>query len=174
MKGISNGFGVLGLIFLFMGIYVTLQALASNDWNQVEGTIINSKIRTHVNISNTTGQDHQKQYSINVVYDYKVEDIAYQQSRYSIGEGDSIKSGFKQKANAKQWLAQSDYKIGNKVTVFVNPSDNEDTVLSEGFNFSALIPIIMGLVLIGFAYLIRLVVKKETSKAEAITKANAH
>ena len=167
MKNIGNGFGVLGLIFLLMGIYITIAAFSSSDWKQIQGTLIKSEIRNDTSVSRNTGQDFQKQYKINVVYQYFVDGIAYQKTRFSIGQGDTIESGFKQKADAREWLSQSDYTKDNTIVVYVNPNDHEDTVLKPGFDFTNLIPIIMGLVCIGLGFLLRLVARKEIEIAEA-------
>lgn len=169
MKNISIGFNVLGLLFLIMGVFLIISAISSSDWNQVEGTIVNSKIGSQLEISNLntyTRKNDQIQYYIKVLYQYHVDGVTYQNSRFSIGEGDSVKGGFNEKNDASEWLSQSIYKKGNKVTVYVNPNDPEKTVLSKGFNFYTLIPIIMSLVCFGFAFMIKCIAKKATENSE--------
>ena len=96
MKNISIGFNVLGLLFLLMGVYLIVKSLASSDWNKVEGTIVGSKISSQVTLSNQgtyTGRDHQIQYTASIVYEYQVDGVTYQNSRFSIGAGDNVKGG---------------------------------------------------------------------------------
>ncbi len=146
MNKIIIGTNILGLLFLLIGFYLTIKSLASSDWNKVEGTIVGSKISSQVTLSNQntyTGRDHQIQYTASIVYEYQVDGVTYQNRRFSIGAGDSVKGGFKQRDDAREWLVQSAYKTGNKVIVYVNPNNAQDAVISKGFNFYALIPIIM-------------------------------
>ncbi len=160
MNGIFKGFLALGVIFIAIGIYLLVLAITNSDWDQIQGKIIKTNISSDVTLSNYTGRNHQIQYAVNLTYAYSINGASYQNTRVSIGSGDTLKGGFQEKSNAREWLSNSSYTIGNEVTVFVNPDSPKDTVLETGINIGTIIPIILGLFFIGFALLIRFVAKK--------------
>ena len=77
-------------------------------------------------------------------YQYQVDGITYNQTRFSLGSGDTVEGGFNEKQDAKEWLKNSPYKIGKPVTIYVKPGDPEETVISSGLNWGTYVPLIIG------------------------------
>ncbi len=151
MNKIGMGFMVLGGVFLMIGAWITVTAFSSQFWPTVPGTVTEAKVVGQISQAADALRRHLV-YSIEVTYDYQVDNKQYQGTRYSLGSGDTVEGGFNEKSEARAWLRESDFKNGQAVTVYVDPSDPENTVLSAGIKFTTWIPVIFGLLLLGFGY----------------------
>ena len=151
MNKIGMGFMVLGGIFLMIGAWITVTAFSSQFWPTVPGTVAEAKVVGQVSQVSDPLRRHLV-YNVQVSYDYVVDNKSYQGTRYSLGSGDTVAGQFNEKSEARAWLRDSDFKSGQAVTVYVDPSDPENTVLSAGIKFTTWIPVIMGLLLLGFGY----------------------
>ncbi|MEZ5496816.1 MAG: DUF3592 domain-containing protein [Gammaproteobacteria bacterium] len=151
-------FMALGLFLLSFGIYFIYEAVASTSWNQVEGKITNTRIAMRSTRSgNSTNYRHQ--YDVTMTYEYQVNGIKYQNSRFSLGSGSTIEGGFNEKQQARDWLKNSEYKIGKAITVYVKPGQPEETVISSGLNWGTFVPMILGSLMIGLVLLWKKLVK---------------
>ena len=146
-----KGLMIFGILLIGLGGYFITVALASKSWDQVEGKIINTRIPASLSNSGSTTQRHLV-YRVEVTYKYEFDGKNFKNSRFSTGTGNTVEGGFNEKSKAREWLKNSDYSIGKKVTVYVNPKDPEMTVLSSGINIGTIMPIILGLLFFGLGY----------------------
>ena len=153
MTKIFKGLMVLGLFFIALSGYFVVIAISSLSWDQVQGKIINT--RTPTSIINA-GSPTQRSivYRVEVTYKYEVNGKPYKNSRFSTGTGDTIKRNFSTKTKARDWIKNSDYSTGKKVTVYVNPDDPENTVLSAGINIGTIAPFFIGFLFFITGYLL--------------------
>jgi hypothetical protein len=159
MSKVNRGLMILGLLFIGLGIYFIVVALASKTWDQKQGQIISVKIPASLaNVGNAV-QRHLV-YRIEVTYSYEVEGMIYTNSRFSTGSGDTVEGGFNEKLKAREWLKNSGYSTGKNVTVYVNPKDAKDSVLSSGINIGTVMPIIIGLLFFLTGYLLQKIIPK--------------
>lgn len=147
----------LGALFLGIGIWMLATAYMSTSWPVVEGQVVESKVVTRIGQAGSTTQRHLE-YSVEVVYQYEVDQNTHQASRYSLGDGNTVVGGYNDKSEARAWLKNSPFQQGHAVTVYVNPNDPNDTVLSAGINWGTFIPVILGILLLVLGYFVRLIV----------------
>ncbi len=160
MKAGMYGFMGLGLLFFGFGCYFIFETLASTNWDQVEGEIISTRIST--GFGNVNDPIHRyKIYSVEVTYEYEVAGKLFQNNKYSMGSGSTVKGRFNEKSEARKWLKNSDFSTGKKVKVYVKPNRPSETVLSTGINIGTIGPILMGLLFLFAAYGLRVAVKFE-------------
>ncbi len=159
MNKIITGTLILGGVFLLMGLWVLIDAYNSTRWNQVQGKIKELPIQGRI-INTASATQRKIEYIVGIEYDYEINGQKYSGNRYSIGTGDTLAGAFNTKAEAREWKKNSNYKIGDFITVFVKPSDFESTVLSAGINLTTLIPTIMGVILIAVAFAMRFLLKR--------------
>ncbi|MEZ5470908.1 MAG: DUF3592 domain-containing protein [Marinicella sp.] len=165
-------FMAIGLFFFSFGIYFIYEAMASTSWDQVEGKITNTRIAMRSSRSGNS-TNYRYQYDATMTYQYQVNGIIYQNNRFSLGSGDTIKGGFNEKQQAREWLKKSVYKIGRPVTVFVKPGNPEETVISSGLNWGTFVPLILGSLILGMILfwrkLVNLPQKTKTSSQDEIS-----
>jgi hypothetical protein len=159
MNKVNKGLMVLGLLFIGLGIYFIVVALASKTWDQVQGQIISAKIPARLSNSGSATQRHLV-YHIEVTYSYEVEGKTYTNSRFSTGTGNTVEGSFNKKAKAREWLKSSEYSKGKDVIVFVNPKDSKNSVLSSGINIGTVVPIFIGLLFFITGYLLQKIIPK--------------
>ena len=147
----------LGGLFLAVGVWLLSSAYMSTTWPTVEGQVIESKVVGRIGQAGNALQRHIE-YSIEVTYQYEVNHVSYEAKRYSLGSGDTVTGGFNEKSEARAWLKNSAFSNNPAVTVYVNPNDPNDTVLSAGINWATFIPMIIGLLLLVMGYFVRLIV----------------
>jgi hypothetical protein len=134
-----------GLAPLLFGAWQIRRELVPRTWHQVSGLILSSKI-----------DEKQSGYGEIVFtpvveYEYRVNDKPYKSSRRRIR---AFTSG--QKADAEAVTAR--YRVGNIVTVYVDPRDPQKSVLEYGVSPLSWVPLALGLVFISLS-LIPLLVK---------------
>lgn len=136
-------FMAIGLFFFSFGIYFIYEAKASTSWDQVEGKITNTRVAMRSTRSGNS-TNYRYQYDAVMSYSYQVDGVTYHNNRFSLGSGDTIKGGFNEKQEAREWLKNSEYKIGRPITVYVKPGNPEETVISSGLNWGTFVPLILG------------------------------
>ncbi|HOP22811.1 MAG TPA: DUF3592 domain-containing protein [Gammaproteobacteria bacterium] len=136
-------FMALGLYFFLFGVWFVYEAVESTSWPQVEGKITNTSVIARSSRSGNS-KNYSIQYIVKMYYQYQVDGITYNQTRFSLGSGDTVEGGFNEKQDAKEWLKNSPYKIGKPVTIYVKPGDPEETVISSGLNWGTYVPLIIG------------------------------
>jgi len=151
MTKVAKGLMLFGVLLLCFGIYFIFTALASTSWDQVQGKIISTKIPASLS---TTGSATQRRlvYRVEATYRYDFNGQSYTNNYFSMGSGFTVEGGFNKKAEAREWLKNSDYSVGKTVTVYVNPDDPEKTVLSSGINIGTIVPVILGLLFFVLGY----------------------
>ncbi len=144
-------------------------AYASTTWPVVQGRVVDARVAARL-FRPGDAVHRTLEYYIKVEYEYMVDRQVYRGTRYSLGTGDTIQDGFFDKSEAREWLKQSDYHVNNKVDVYVDPKDAENTVLSAGIRFSTWVPIILGLVFLGLGFLIKWLFEKQLANQTTIRR----
>ncbi len=153
MTKVYKGLMILGLLMIGFGVYFIAVAMASKSWDQVEGTIINTRIPATLSNTGSATQRHLV-YRIEITYAYDVDGKTYENSRFSLGTGNTVEGGFNEKSEARKWLKTFDYSSGKKVTVFVKSGEPETTVISSGINIGTIMPILLGLLFFFLGFLL--------------------
>jgi chitodextrinase len=151
MSKVAKGLMLFGVLLLGFGIYFVTTALASTSWDQVQGKIISTRIPAGLSNTGSSTQRHLV-YRVEATYQYEVNGKTYENNYFSLGSGFTVEGGFNNKADAREWLKNSEYSTGKQVTVYVKPDEPETTVLSAGINIGTIVPIIMGLVFLALGY----------------------
>ncbi len=151
MNKIGWGFIGLGTLFLVVGVWIIWSAFSSSIWPTTQGVVTEAKVTGQISQAGDALRRHIV-YSIQISYDYEVNNTKYQSKRYSMGSGNTVKGNFNDKTTARDWLRQSAFQSGRTVTVYVDPRDPENTVLSAGINWASWIPGLLGLILLVFGY----------------------
>ena len=149
----------LGVLFLGVGVWMLSTAYMSTTWPTVEGQVLEAKVVARIGQTGDAIHRHLE-YSVVAKYQYEVNGINHQASRYSLGSGDTIVGGYGEKSEARDWLKNSPYQQGAAVTVYYDADDPSETVLSAGIKWSTFMPVILGLLLLVIGYFLRLAVLK--------------
>jgi len=72
------------------GVYFIAVAMASKSWDQVEGTIINTRIPASLSNTGSTTQRHLV-YRVEVTYKFDIDGKSYKNSRFSLGTDNTVK-----------------------------------------------------------------------------------
>lgn len=150
----------LGVLFLGIGLWLLSTAYASTLWPTVEGQVIETKVVGRISQGGSTLQRHIE-YSIEVTYQYEINHVSHQAKRYSLGTGDTVAGGFNEKSEARAWLKNSAFNNNPAVTVYVDPNDPNNTVLSAGIKWSTFMPVVLGLLLLILGYFVRRIVVQQ-------------
>ncbi len=152
-------FGIFFLIgfvlFYFTYSWIT-NGLESNNWQSVEGAIISSQF-----ISGRTSEN-KPFYSAEILYEYYIDNVKYlSNSITSGGQSSSNNPNYAQKIVRK-------YSEGDKINVYYNPQNPEQSVLEPGFHWSDAWPALIGLLfaLIGLIGVIFSILGKRIGKVE--------
>jgi hypothetical protein len=124
-----------GLLPLAFGAWQICREFAPRKWSKVAGTIVSSR----VDVTQTGYGD--KTFAPVVEYEYRFNEQAFKSSRRRLRH---FSSG--QSVDAEAICAR--YPAGSSVTVFVNPSRPEKSVLEYGISPLSWIPLALGLVFI--------------------------
>lgn len=141
----------LGVLMTGFGCWFMVEAQLTRTWDQVEGTIVTTHVKRRLVNRQSTARSFE--YYIELRYRYRYQDQVLTGERFSLGSGSTVKSGFGDRQKAVAWLAESDYRQGSPVTVFVKPGEADNTVLSAGLNIGTVVPLILGLLFMSFALL---------------------
>ena len=144
----------LGGLLMGVGVWLLSTAYLSTTWPVVEGRLVKSEVAGRF-VRPGDALRRTIEYYIRVEYEYMVDRELYRASRYSLGTGDTIESGFFDKSEARSWLKQSPYQVNQPIHIYVDPNDPNNTVLSAGIRWSTWVPIWLGLLFIGLGWLIR-------------------
>ncbi|HVE41949.1 MAG TPA: DUF3592 domain-containing protein [Planctomycetota bacterium] len=126
--------GLLATLFLF--VIPVAQILGARNWRATPCVIRSSEVGTH------TGSKGGRTYSIDITYEYTVEEQRYVSSRYQFMPGSS--SGYDGKKAVVDRLPP-----GTAATCYVDKRNPSDAVLERGFTgdlFFGLIPMIFALI----------------------------
>jgi len=143
MHKFAIGLMVLGGILILIGIWIVTTAMASSDWPVVEGRILDAQVKSRFSQTSST-TNRRLEYYVEVRYGYQVDGKTYRAKRYSLGTGHTVKAGFKNSAEAREWVATSPYRVGENVAVHVDPDDPENTVIHAGILWSTWVPVMLG------------------------------
>lgn len=138
--------GGVGIIFLLVGLFVTLRAIKdwrryrdSESWAAVPGQITTSNVTSHRSSKGGTT------YGIFITYTYQVMGQSYQGNQFSFGS-EGTRYGTRSKAEAML----SNYQIGSQATVYYDPNDPKQAVLEQKYDStSAILGVIFGAIGIG-------------------------
>lgn len=140
---------IVGLIIALIGaivLYFTtllpwMRVREASNWLEVTGDIVEAKLETNTN------PDSPDSFNPRIVYHYRLKGTDYRSNRY----GFSPWSRSRDQAN--QILNQN--RVGQSVTVFVNPIDPNEAVLCRRLELSWLGVIIgMGFLIVGSLFLL--------------------
>ena len=144
----------LGVLFFGVGLWMLTTALASNSWPTVEGKVVDTHIVARVGRTGDALQRHIE-YSIELTYEYAVDQVSYESKMYSLGSGATVEGGFNEKSEARAWLKNSAFDNNPKVTVYVDPNNPTNTVLSSGINWGTWMPLVMSVLFFVLGYFLR-------------------
>ncbi len=162
----------LAALFLLIGMWLLSTAYLSSQWPVAEGRITATKVAARISQAGDTLRRHLV-YHVEVTYNYQVAGKRYENSRYSLGSGDTVQGGFNDRATARAWLRESPWQLNRQVPVYVDPGDPENTVLSAGINWATWVPVIMAAVFFLLGYMIHMLLKKsavQTAATDAINQ----
>jgi hypothetical protein len=135
---------IIGVVLIVFGSKFILMAQQTKDWQKTEATVTKiNLIETRSSSNSTTSK--QTTFEVSVLYQYQVQGQHYQSEKYSYGDGTIIKSRLKNRTIAQQWLDNSPYQKGNKISVYYDPKDHKTAVIEVGANIWTFIPLIVGL-----------------------------
>ncbi len=135
---------IIGLVLVFFGVRFILLAQQTRDWQKTEATVTKiNLIETRSSSNSTTSK--QTTFEVSALYQYQVHGQHYQSEKYSYGDGAIIKSRLKNRFIAQQWLDNSPYQKGNKISIYYDPKDPKTAVIETGANIWTFIPLIVGL-----------------------------
>lgn len=155
---------LIGLLLAGFGVYFIYEANSSKSWNQVAGTVAKTKIVRKTSRSGNSGT-YRTEYNVNIKYQYQVDGVTYNKTRFSLGTGDTVKGGFSNREDAQKWLDESPYHSGRPVTVYVKPGDTQESVLSSGINIGTIVPLIMGIFFMAGAIAIKVYLPRLNARA---------
>jgi hypothetical protein len=107
------------VLFFFIFIRPVQQIVAAGSWDEAQCVILSSSVASH------RGSKGGTTYSIEVEYEYWVDDRRYTSDRYSFAVGST--SGYEGKRKVVE-----DLPAGKRTVCYVNPSDPADAVLERG------------------------------------------
>lgn len=163
MKIISWVLISLAILFLLIGMWLLSTAYLSSQWPVAEGRITATKVAARISQAGDALRRHLV-YHIEVTYSYQVAGKNYENSRYSLGSGDTVQGGFNDRAAARTWLRDSPWQLNRLVPVHVDPDDPENTVLSAGINWGTWVPMIMAAVFFLLGYMIQVMLRKTAAR----------
>jgi len=130
------GFIITGMYTVIMGVFMVVQANASEHWIETQGTITVSEISSHTRYDD----DNRKHtsYSADIEYSYEVNEQQYFCSRISY-----FYSSSSLRQNAQKVC--DTYPVGATVSVFYNPDNPSEAVLEQGSSWVVVIYPLVGL-----------------------------
>ena len=160
IKKITIGLWVMTAIFVVIGLLVVQEAISALTWQQTTATIIDSKVmrQSHINTINNhihTGYTRYD-YIVTAKYQYTFNNKQYTSSRYAIGTGDTISGPYNEKSEAREWLKNSKYKIGNKINIYLNPNNPSESVISHKLHWSMFVPFFIAILFMILALILRI------------------
>ncbi len=137
---------IIGLVLVLSGLKFILLAQQTKDWQKTSATVTKiNLIETTSSTSTTTSK--QKTVDVSILYHYQVNGKPYQSDKYSYGEGKTVKSRLKNRTQAQQWLENSPFQKGNKISIYYNPEKPQQAVIKTGASMWTFVPFIIGLLL---------------------------
>ncbi len=163
MKKIGIVLALIGLYFTIFGVTFLIDGFAVGRWPNVEGKIVNVKVRTY-NVSKSRGvsSGDNKTYYPNISYSYEVNGMQFNSERYKLGETfDSFKTKPEARAAAKKFI------VDEPITVFYDPDDPSSSVLNNTYSWPVFMPIVLGLLFIGTGFIVSKIKTTHTITNEA-------
>ncbi len=114
-------FAAAGGVFLIYGVVLWREAVASENWPTVSGTVITSEVIP----ASGSGADGQGLYEPRVVYEYEFDGRTHQNDRISFA---GTQSSNREQVEDLIFI----YPATMEVTVFVNPDDPSHALLEPG------------------------------------------
>ena len=150
----AAGLGALGGLLSIFGIYFLFAANESLSWTAVEGSVVETQVKTHrqANPANTapTGL---VEYYVSVHYAYQVSGDSYVSSRYSLGEGDRASRFYAERSSAETEATER-FPEGSRLTVYYDPKTPTSAILSPGWNWGTFVPLLLGIFFSGSGWFI--------------------
>ena len=127
---------IIGVALFIFGGKTLRYGWASDEWDQVSGTVTHSNV-SKVRIGNN--QDGSKpEFKPNIKYRYSVDGTTYNSDRILFGAAEKEEPPHHPLyTDIRAWKEK--YPEGAKVTVWVNPDDPNISVLEPGLYFSVLL-----------------------------------
>ncbi len=150
MKKIKLGLWALAAVFVVIGVFVSTNAIAALFWHKTTATIIASGVSRTTHFIKTNNHLHTyNQYVVTTKYRYAFNGKQYVGDQYRIGEGNHVSGFYGSRADAERWLRNSEYTRGKTITIFLDPNDPSESVISNQIGWPVFVPFMLaGLFLI--------------------------
>lgn len=156
MKKTIIGLWVFSIIFMLIGLYLLTEYMESTSWTQTTATIVRSGVQRNVHMRRVNNQVHTStDYTVEAKYLYTVDGKSYTGNRYDIGRGKSFSKSFNKRSEAKKWLEESPYKKGSQITIFYNPEDPSESMVSKSFNSHILVPFFISILFMVLVWIVK-------------------
>jgi len=160
LEKITTGLWVFAGLFVLLGIYLLFFASQARKWQELTATILDTKITTTVSQAGSPLILRHLTYNVEVEYAYKFADKTFVGDRYSIGTGTTVKGGWIDKSEARNWLKNSIYQPNQEIQIYVNTNNPAQSVIHNEIHWATLIPFVIALVFAGLAYMLIFLLKK--------------
>ena len=155
MKKIIIGLWAFAIIFILIGLYLVTEHMASQSWNQTTATIVRSGVQRNVHMRRVNNQVHTEiDYDVEATYKYTVDGKSYTGNRYDLGKGTSFSKSFNKRTDAKKWLEASPYKKGSEITIYYDPENPSESMVSKSFNAYLLVPFFISMLFMVLIWII--------------------
>lgn len=166
MKKIKIGLWVFTALFILIGILMAIKTIGSLSWQQTTASIISTAVTKRTHFQKVNNHVHARtDYSVTAKYRYRFQGKDYMGSRYGFGEGDSIGRPFQKRSEAVQWLKDSKYKVGNQITIYLDPEHPSESVITNKIQWSVFVPFMLALLFVILAIIVGML-EKRVNKAE--------
>lgn len=132
---------IAGLALTWLGCYFIYKGYESRSWPQVLGTITASYAEQQTRRPSDTGHTSSFVYVARVRYSYKADGRNYTNDEIGFG-GNQYTS--KRKYKTENYLKQ--FPVGESVTVYYNPENHAQSVLTQGITGGSLLILAGGII----------------------------
>ncbi len=144
MKKIKLGLWALAAVFFIIGVFVSTNAIAALFWHKTTATIVASGVSRTTHFIKTNNHLHTySQYVVTAKYRYAFNGKQYVGDLYRIGEGNHVSGPYNSRADAERWLKSSEYTPGNSITIFLDPNDPSESVISNQIGWPVFVPFML-------------------------------
>ena len=152
-------FSIIAFALISFGIYFIFNAESSSNWVKTSAKVTSNQVVSTYN--QRGGVSKSRLYAVKIQYQYTFNEKIYNNNMISFGNGVTLKSNFKTRDIALQWLNDSEFTRNKSIEVYVNPENPNKSVVYNGLNFITYVPLIIGIL---FLSLVLFTLKKRNDR----------